>query len=110
MTAPKFGPCIECNDFGIVRMLIPVDAEASSSSTLGGALTSRKHLLIYRKKSAAYGQYAVNVVKVQALINLIMDETKVNFEDRNGTVREYVSKESMIGKSVGRRFCSRCGK
>jgi hypothetical protein len=46
MTAPKFGRCIECNDFGIVRMLIPVDAEASSSSTLGGALTSWKHLLI----------------------------------------------------------------
>jgi len=35
-----------------------------------------------------------------------MDETKVHIEDRDGTLREYVSKEAMIGKSVGRWFCS----
>jgi hypothetical protein len=44
--APKLGPCIECNGLGIVQMLIPVDAEASPSSTLGGAPTSPKHLLV----------------------------------------------------------------
>jgi len=30
----------------------------------------------------------------------------VHIEDRDGTLREYVSKEAMIGKSVGRWFCS----
>lgn len=43
MTAPTLGPCIECNGFGIVRMLIPVDAEASPSSTLGSAPSYQHH-------------------------------------------------------------------
>ncbi len=45
-----------------------------------------------------------------ASINLIIDEGKVEIEDRDGTLKEYVDKETMSGKSVGRWFCSRCGK
>lgn len=43
MTAPTLVPCIEYNGFGIVRMLIPVDAEASPSSTLGSAPSYQHH-------------------------------------------------------------------
>ncbi|KAH8747144.1 hypothetical protein BGZ57DRAFT_971376 [Hyaloscypha finlandica] len=57
------------------------------------------------KIETSYSQRANNC----ALINLVMDETKVHIEDRDGTLREYVSKESIIGKSVGRWFCFRCG-
>jgi len=45
-----------------------------------------------------------------ASINLIMDENKVQIEDRDGTMMEYVDNETMSGNPVTRSFCSRCGK
>ncbi|KAE9370957.1 hypothetical protein N431DRAFT_559984 [Stipitochalara longipes BDJ] len=44
-----------------------------------------------------------------ASINLIIEENKVQIEDHDGTLREYVDKETMSGNPVGRWFCSRCG-
>jgi hypothetical protein len=41
-----------------------------------------------------------------SILRFRVDETEVRIEDRDGTLREYVSKETMIGKSVGRWFCS----
>jgi len=45
-----------------------------------------------------------------ASVNLIIEEGKVQIEDREGTLREYKDKETMSGNPVGRWFFSRCGK
>jgi len=42
--------------------------------------------------------------------NLIIEEDKVNLEDRNGTLKKYVDMATGSGKPVNRFFCSTCGK
>lgn len=45
-----------------------------------------------------------------ASINLILEEHKVQIDDHNGTLREFIDKETMSGIPVSRWFCSSCGK
>jgi len=42
--------------------------------------------------------------------NLIIEEEKVEIEDRDGSLREYKDYETGSGNPVGRFFCSTCGK
>ncbi|KAF2088730.1 hypothetical protein K490DRAFT_38542 [Saccharata proteae CBS 121410] len=41
--------------------------------------------------------------------NLLIEEDKVEIEDRNGTLKEYVDKETGSGTPLGRFFCGTCG-
>ncbi len=45
-----------------------------------------------------------------ASINLVIDEDKVVFEDRDSTLKEFIDTETMSGTPLRRWFCSRCGK
>lgn len=42
--------------------------------------------------------------------NLIIEEEKVEIEDRDGTLTKYVDTDTASGNALGRYFCSRCGK
>ena len=42
--------------------------------------------------------------------NLLIEEDKVNIEDRNGALKEFVDKDTGSGKSLSRYFCGTCGK
>ncbi|KAH8897340.1 hypothetical protein GQ53DRAFT_837982 [Thozetella sp. PMI_491] len=44
-----------------------------------------------------------------ASANLLIEEDKVQVEDRDGTLTEYVDGATLSGKPIGRWFCSRCG-
>ncbi|KAH8650995.1 Mss4-like protein [Xylariales sp. PMI_506] len=45
-----------------------------------------------------------------ASINLIIEEEKVQIEDRDGTLTKFIDRETMSGNPLERWFCSRCGK
>lgn len=42
--------------------------------------------------------------------NLLIEQEKVNIEDKNGTLKTYEDKETLSGGSVFRTFCSTDGK
>ncbi|PNS20926.1 Procollagen galactosyltransferase 1 [Sphaceloma murrayae] len=41
--------------------------------------------------------------------NLIIEEAKVNIEDRNGTLKEFIDTQTGSGKPLSRYFCGACG-
>ncbi|KAJ9635520.1 hypothetical protein H2201_003181 [Coniosporium apollinis] len=41
--------------------------------------------------------------------NLLIENDKVEIEDKNGTLKEFKDTETMSGTPVGRWFCSTCG-
>lgn len=42
--------------------------------------------------------------------NLVIEEEKVKIEDRNGTLKEFIDKNTLSGKELSRFFCGTCGK
>lgn len=42
--------------------------------------------------------------------NLVIEEDKVDIEDRKGTLKKYVDSETGSGKPLDRYFCGTCGK
>jgi hypothetical protein len=42
--------------------------------------------------------------------NLIIEEEKVQIKDRDGTLKEFIDKETGSGKQLSRFFCGTCGK
>ena len=42
--------------------------------------------------------------------NLLIEEEKVKLEDRKGTMKEFIDKDTGSGKGLSRFFCGTCGK
>lgn len=42
--------------------------------------------------------------------NLLIEEDKVEIEDRNGTLKEYIDTDTGSGNKLERYFCGTCGK
>lgn len=42
--------------------------------------------------------------------NLVIEEEKVKIEDKNGTLKEFIDKETGSGTQLSRFFCGTCGK
>ncbi|GAB7347434.1 hypothetical protein MBLNU459_g4353t1 [Dothideomycetes sp. NU459] len=41
--------------------------------------------------------------------NLVIEEDKVKIEDRNGTLKEFIDKDTGSGNALSRFFCGTCG-
>ena len=93
------------------------DAAFFSESLKGNCLCGSVHVTINdpelftrRRGHICHCSNCRKVSGSYASINLIIEEDKVQIEDRDGTLREFIDKETLSGKPIGRWFCSRCGK
>ena len=87
--------------------------DSLTGSCLCGSITVTIHDNELFTKNRGHLCHCANCRKVAGSVvsaNLIMEEDKVQIDDKNGTLKHYEDKATGSGKSVFRYFCSVDGK